>query len=112
MILHQKLGRKAVGGAVAAALALVAAPASAQTINKDATLVLGTTDQPVSYDPAGSYDLPSWTVLYNVYSFLMTLPAGETTPVPDAAKSCGWTADTKYRCKLRKGASNSRTARS
>jgi len=77
--------------------------ASGHEINEEATLVLGTTDQPVSYDPAGSYDLPSWTVLYNVYSFLMKLPAGETTPVPDAAKSCDWKADTQYRCTLRRG---------
>ena len=103
MNLFQKLGASGVSAVTATALALGAVPAMAQTVNKDATLVLGTTDQPVSYDPAGSYDLPSWTVLYNVYSFLMALPAGETTPVPDAAKSCGWTAETQYRCKLRKG---------
>jgi hypothetical protein len=28
-----------------------------------ATLIHGTTDRPVSYDPAGSYDLPSWNII-------------------------------------------------
>jgi peptide/nickel transport system substrate-binding protein len=94
--------RAALGGTCALAMALSAGTADAQQVNPDATLVLGTTDQPNSYDPAGSYDLPSWTVIYNTYSFLMTLPPGETTPVPDAAKSCGWSGETTYKCTLRR----------
>ncbi|MBK1668147.1 hypothetical protein CKO28_08870 [Rhodovibrio sodomensis] len=96
------LKRAAVGGSCAVAMALAAGSASGQEVNPNATLVLGTTDQPVSYDPAGSYDLPSWTVIYNTYSFLMTLPPGETTPVPDAAKSCGWSGEKTYKCTLRR----------
>lgn len=99
----QRITRAAIGGTLAAALTAAGGPTLAQTIDEDATLVLGTTDQPVSYDPAGSYDLPSWTVLYNVYSFLLSLPAGETTPTPDAAKSCEWTGKTAYTCNLRQG---------
>jgi peptide/nickel transport system substrate-binding protein len=101
MTCTKPLRRAGLSVACAAGLALGTGGAAAQEIDPNATLVLGTTDQPVSYDPAGSYDLPSWTVIYNTYSFLMTLPPGETTPVPDAAKSCDWTAETKYRCELR-----------
>mgnify|MGYP000185011524 CR=1 FL=1 len=101
MTKRRRMPKRSLAASAATALALAGAPAAAQEINPEATLVLGTTDQPVSYDPAGSYDLPSWTVLYNVYSFLMHLPAGEMQPEPDAAKQCGWKTDTQYRCTLR-----------
>jgi peptide/nickel transport system substrate-binding protein len=53
------------------------------------TVVMGTTDRIVSADPAGSYDLPSWTIIYNVYQTLLRYPPSSTTIVPDAAK-CAW----------------------
>ena len=43
------------------------------------TLIQGTTDQPVSYDPAGSYDLPSYNVIFNVYQNLLQVPPGGNT---------------------------------
>ena len=43
------------------------------------TIIHGTTDQPVSYDPAGSYDLPSWNVIYNVIPGLLTIAPGGRT---------------------------------
>ncbi len=67
------------------------------------TLIHGTTDRPVAFDPARVYDIASWNVIYNVYPFLMRIPAGETRPEPAAAKSCAWTGKTVYRCKLREG---------
>src|SRR6266571_2968730 len=67
------------------------------------TIIRGTTDQPVSYDPAGAYDLPSYDVLYNVYQNLLTIPAGGNTPQPEAAQSCDFTNDTTYECKLKDG---------
>lgn len=69
------------------------------------TLIHGTTDQPVSYDPAGSYDLPSYTVIFNVYQNLMQIPPGGSTPEPEAAESCDFTNDeaTVYECTLREG---------
>jgi peptide/nickel transport system substrate-binding protein len=70
---------------------------------KPQTIIRGTTDQPVSYDPAGAYDLPSYDVIYNVYQNLLTIPAGGSKPEPEAAESCDFTDDTTYKCTLKSG---------
>ncbi len=69
------------------------------------TLLSGTTDQPVSYDPAGSYDLPSYNVIFNVYQNLMQVPPGGNKPEPEAAESCDFSDDDGkvYECTLRSG---------
>src|SRR5688500_358387 len=67
------------------------------------TVIRGTTDQPVSFDPAGAYDLPSYDIIYNVYQNLVQFPPGETKPVPEAAESCDFTNDTTYECTMRSG---------
>jgi peptide/nickel transport system substrate-binding protein len=67
------------------------------------TIIRGTTDQPVSYDPAGAYDLPSYDVIYNVYQNLLTIPPGGNKPEPEAADSCDFTNDTTYECTLKDG---------
>jgi len=69
------------------------------------TLIWGTTDQPVSYDPAGSYDLPSYNVVFNVYQNLMQVPPGGQKPEPEAAESCEFTDEknTVYECTLEDG---------
>jgi peptide/nickel transport system substrate-binding protein len=67
------------------------------------TIIRGTTDQPISLDPAGMYDLPSYDIAYNVYQNLLQFPPGETKPVPEAAESCKFTDDTTYECKMRSG---------
>ena len=64
------------------------------------TVIRGTTDQPISFDPAGAYDLPSYDVIYNVYQNLVQFPPGETKPVPEAAESCDFTDDVTFECKL------------
>ena len=51
------------------------------------TLIHGTTDQPVSYDPAGSYDLPSYNVIFNVYQNLLQIPPGGNKAEPEARKA-------------------------
>lgn len=68
------------------------------------TVILGTTDRIVSADPAGSYDLPSWTVIYNVYQTLLKYIPGTTTIVSDAG-SCAWkgTGATTYVCTVKPG---------
>jgi peptide/nickel transport system substrate-binding protein len=66
-------------------------------------VVLGTTDKPTSLDPAGAYDLPSWTLIYNLYQNLLKIAPGQATPVPDAATQCAFTAPTTYQCTLRDG---------
>ena len=65
------------------------------------TIIRGTTDQPISFDPAGAYDLPSYDVIYNVYQNLVQFPPGETKPVPEAAESCDFQDDVTYECKMR-----------
>ena len=66
------------------------------------TVTLGTTDRIVSLDPAGSYDLPSWTVIYNVYQTLLKYVPGTTTIVSDAG-TCAWkgTGATTYVCTVK-----------
>ncbi len=67
--------------------------------------MVGTTDTVTSLDPAGAYDAGSWAVYSNVYQSLLTFEAGSTTPVPDAASTCGFlgTSLTAYQCTLREG---------
>ncbi|NMO52466.1 ABC transporter substrate-binding protein [Actinoplanes sp. TBRC 11911] len=66
-------------------------------------VVLGTTDKPTSTDPAGAYDLPSWTIIYNVYQNLLKIPTTSVKPVGDAAEKCDFTDPTTYVCTLRDG---------
>ena len=66
------------------------------------TVILGTTDRIVSADPAGSYDLPSWTIIYNVYQTLVKYVPDTTTIVPDAA-TCSWHGATTYVCIVKPG---------
>lgn len=69
--------------------------------NSGNAVVIGTTDKVVSFDPAGSYDLGSWTPMYSMYQTLMRFDPGQTTPVPDAAQSCNFTDPTHYECTLK-----------
>lgn len=62
---------------------------------------IGTTDQVVALDPAGSYDNGSLLLEDNIYQFLMNVPAGQKAPQPDAAQKCGFTAPTTYECTLK-----------
>lgn len=75
------LGGSAVAAAQAKAKDAVKAP--------NVTVVMGTTDRIVSADPAGSYDLPSWTIIWNVYQTLLRYPPGSTNIVPNAG-TCHW----------------------
>lgn len=91
----------AVAGAAVAAL--VASGCGSSGTGGGGTIIRGTTDQPVSYDPAGAYDLPSYDVIYAVYQNLLTIPPGGNKPVPEAAQSCKFTNPTTYQCTLRSG---------
>jgi peptide/nickel transport system substrate-binding protein len=66
-------------------------------------ITIGTTDPLVALDPAGSYDFGSLLLQTNVYQFLMSVPAGQTTPVPDAADKCSFTKPTEYTCTMKPG---------
>ncbi len=71
--------------------------------NSDATVIMGTTDTAVHFDPADAYDLHSWNVIYNVYDELLVVPPGGNTPQPSLATSCNWDDPKTYTCKLRSG---------
>jgi len=69
-----------------------------------ATIAIGTTDKVVSLDPAGSYDNGSLMLELQLYQFLMNIPAGQSTPTPDAAQSCDFTDNgATYTCKMKEG---------
>ncbi len=65
--------------------------------------ILGTTESVTALDPAGSYDFGSWNLQYNIYEQLMTIPAGESEPVPDAAESCEYDDPQTITCTLVEG---------
>lgn len=65
--------------------------------------ILGTTETVTAMDPAGSYDFGSWNLQYNIYEQLMTIPAGESEPVPDAAESCEYDDPQTITCTLVEG---------
>ena len=64
---------------------------------------LGTTDKVTTLDPAGAYDLGSWTLMYNAYQTLLTIPAGENEPQGDAAESCEYSDPQTFTCTLKDG---------
>jgi peptide/nickel transport system substrate-binding protein len=98
-------------GALAVAATLAACGSNGSTkassgsggVNKNATIVYGTTDTVNLLDPAYNYDLGGQTVVSNIFQNLLKVPAGQTVPVGDAAQSCDFTADTTYACTLRDG---------
>jgi peptide/nickel transport system substrate-binding protein len=67
------------------------------------SFTLGTTDTVTAVDPAGSYDLGSSTLQYSIFQNLLTIPAGQTTPVGDAAQSCKYGDPSTLTCKLKPG---------
>jgi peptide/nickel transport system substrate-binding protein len=99
MSLVRRLG---IAAALAAVLAVVAAGCGSSG-GSGGTIIRGTTDLPVSYDPAGAYDLPSYDVIYAIYQNVMTIPPGKSTPVPEAAQSCNYTDPKTYKCTLKDG---------
>jgi len=96
-----------IGALVAAAAMALGASACGEEESggESATLIHGTIDQPVSYDPAGSYDLPSYNVIFNVYQNLLQIPPGGNKPEPEAAESCEFTDEESrvYECTLQDG---------
>ncbi|MGH8889310.1 MAG: ABC transporter substrate-binding protein [Acidothermaceae bacterium] len=66
-------------------------------------IVLGTTDKVISLDPAGAYDMGSWTLQWNIYQSLLKIKPGTSDIVNDAASKCSWTDTTTYTCTLNAG---------
>lgn len=65
--------------------------------------ILGTTESITAMDPAGSYDMGSWNMQYNIFQQLMTIPANGSDPQGDAAQSCTYDDPKTITCKLRPG---------
>ncbi len=94
-------------GVTALVAFIVAGCGSSDSTSSDSggTIIRGTTDQPISYDPAGAYDLPSYDGIYSMYQNLLTVEPGGSKAVPDAAKSCEFTDkdNTVFECTLNSG---------
>jgi peptide/nickel transport system substrate-binding protein len=69
----------------------------------DEALLIGTTDKVTFLDPAGSYDNGSFTVMNQVYPFLMNSLPGSSDVEPDIAESAEYTADNDYTVVLKEG---------
>jgi peptide/nickel transport system substrate-binding protein len=100
----------AVAGAGALAVALAACGSSNSSGGGGTTSggegspwILGTTDTVTALDPAGSYDLGSSTLEYNLYQTLVTVPPNSTKIEGDAAKSCTYNDPQTLTCKLNPG---------
>ena len=93
------------GAMLAAALVIAACGSDSSSSDSGGTIIRGTTDQPISYDPAGAYDLPSYDGIYSMYQNLLTVEPGGNKAVPDAAESCDFTdQDNKvFECTLKPG---------
>lgn len=101
-----RVASAALSGVVAVALAACGSDTDAGDTSagaSDEPVVIGTTDVVSSLDPAGSYDLPSWTIIYNINQRLLEIPPGGNKPAPDAAESCDFEDDTTYVCTLKEG---------
>src|SRR3954451_85137 len=67
------------------------------------TLTIGTSDKITTLDPAGAYDNGSFTVMKQVYPFLMNTPPGSPDVEPDIAESADFTSPTDFTVKLKSG---------
>src|SRR3954462_7700315 len=67
------------------------------------TLTIGTSDKITTLDPAGAYDNGSFTVMNQVYPFLLNSPPGTSDVEPDVAESADFTSPTDFTVKLKPG---------
>jgi peptide/nickel transport system substrate-binding protein len=106
-VIRHKLVAAAGAGALAVALAACGgSDSSGGTSTTGGTgdpWILGTTDSVTATDPAGSYDLGSSTLEYNLYQTLVTVPPNSTDIVGDAAKSCDYDDPQTLTCHLNPG---------
>jgi peptide/nickel transport system substrate-binding protein len=102
-----RIGKLAIIGvaAVAGAFGLAACGDDDDGGGGGGPITRGTIDQPISYDPAGAYDLPSYDGIYAAYQNLMQFPPGASKPEPEAAESCDFTDEqnTTFECTMRDG---------
>jgi peptide/nickel transport system substrate-binding protein len=108
-VIRHKLVAVLGAGVLAAALAACGSSNSSgsggnsSSGGKGSPWILGTTDSVTALDPAGSYDLGSSTLEYNLYQTLVTVPPNSTKIVGDAAKSCTYNDPKTLTCTLNAG---------
>jgi peptide/nickel transport system substrate-binding protein len=106
-VIRHKLVAVAGAGALAVALAACGSSNSSGSSTTGggtgSPWILGTTDSVTALDPAGSYDLGSSTLEYNLYQTLVTVPPNSTKIVGDAAKSCTYGDPKTLTCTLNPG---------
>src|SRR3954449_9404008 len=98
----------ATAGVAATALVLTACGGSSNNSGSSsssggASLTIGTSDKITTLDPAGAYDNGSFTVMNQVYPFLMNTPPGSPDVEPDIAESADFTSPTDFTVKLKPG---------
>ncbi len=100
----------AAGLALALSLGACSSPQTAQTAGGTASAagtgadwILGTTETITALDPAGAYDVASWNLQYSLFQQLVTIPAGASAEVGDAADSCSYGDAQTITCKLKPG---------
>src|SRR4051794_27355064 len=105
-------GRRALvatAGITAAALALAACGGGSDDGDGGSSsgggdsLTIGTSDKITTLDPAGAYDNGSFTVMNQVYPFLMNTTPGNPDVEPDIAESADFTSPTDFTGKLKPG---------
>src|SRR4029079_1124800 len=79
------------GAMLAAALVVAACGSDSSSSDSGGTIIRGTTDQPISYDPAGAYHPASYAGSASMYQNLLPVEPGGNKAVPDAAESCDFT---------------------
>src|SRR3954449_725282 len=98
----------ATAGVAATALVLTACGGSSNNSGSSsssggASLTIGTSDKITTLDPAGAYDNGSFTVMNQVYPFLMNTTPGSPDVEPDIAESADFTSPTDFTVKLKPG---------
>src|SRR4051795_11227795 len=99
----------ATAGITAAALALAACGGGSDDGDGGSSsgggdsLTIGTSDKITTLDPAGAYDNGSFTVMNQVYPFLMNTTPGNPDVEPDIAESADFTSPTDFTVKLKSG---------
>src|SRR3954451_11996459 len=97
----------ATAGVAATALVLTACGGSSNNNSGSSggggTLTIGTSDKITTLDPAGAYDNGSFTVMNQVYPFLMNTSPGNPDVEPDIAESADFTSPTDFTVKLKSG---------
>jgi peptide/nickel transport system substrate-binding protein len=97
----------ATAGVAATALVLTACGGSKNdnggSSSGGGTLTIGTSDKITTLDPAGAYDNGSFTVMNQVYPFLMNTSPGNPDVEPDIAQSAEFTSPTEFTVKLKPG---------